>query len=199
MPRRHLNLTILADGKVLATGGTQGPGFDDSCSHNAILAAELWDPDGNNGVGAWTTMAAMTNRRQYHSVAVLLIDGRVLVGGNTGSDPTSPDCKSNNPVYQQEIFTPPYLFNSNGTPATRPNITYAPDTVSYGTQFQVGTPSAVSIEKVTMVRLSSVTHSVNMNQRFNKLTFSRVGFGLRVNAPANGNMAPPGHYMLFLD
>ena len=192
--RRHLNLTILADGKVLATGGTMGPGFDDSCSPNAVHAAELWNP----ATGAWTTLASMANRRQYHSMAVLLIDGRVLVGGNTGSPPTSEDCKSNDPVYQQEIFTPPYLFNPDGTPATRPTISYAPDTVSYASQFMVNAPNAISIAKVTMVRLSSVTHSVNMNQRINHLTFSRVGMGLRVNTPANGNVAPPGHYMLFL-
>ena len=194
--RRHLNLTILADGKVLATGGTQGPGFDDSCLYNTVFAAELWDP--RTGNGTWTTMASMKHRRQYHSTAVLLIDGRVLVGGNTGSDPTSEDCKANDPVFEQEIFTPPYLFNPDGTLATRPIITSAPDSVGYGTQFLVGTPSAINIAKVTMVRLSSVTHSVNMNQRINHLPFTRVAAGLRVNAPANGNEAPPGHYMLFI-
>ncbi len=192
--RRHLNLTILADGKILATGGTQGAGFDDSCSNNAIHAAEMWNP----ATGAWTTLASMTYRRQYHSMALLLIDGRVLVGGNTGSPATSEECKPNEASFQQEIFTPPYLFNSDGTPATRPNITFAPDTVTYGNQFLVGSPSAFNIEKVTMVRLSSVTHSVNMNQRINHLTFSHVGQQLRVNAPANGNVCPPGHYMLFI-
>jgi galactose oxidase len=195
-PRRHLNLTILADGRVLATGGTSGPGFDDSCMANAVKAAELWTPWIGNGT--WSTMASATYRRQYHSLAVLLIDGRVLVGGNTGSGPTSKSCAANDPVYQQEIFTPPYLFNSDGSPATRPTISYAPDTVSYDSQFLVTMPNAVSIEKVTLVRLSSVTHSVNMNQRFNQLTFSRIGSGLRVNTPANGNVCPPGHYMLFV-
>ena len=193
--RRHLNLTILADGKVLATGGTQGPGFDDNCIENTIFAAELWDPLAGNGT--WTTMASMKHRRQYHSTAVLLIDGRVLVGGNTGSN-QNPDCKPNNPVYEQEIFTPPYLFNPNGTLATRPVITSAPDSVGYGTSFLVGSPSLENIAKVTMVRLSSVTHSVNMNQRINHLEFTRVGAGLRVVAPASGNEAPPGHYMLFI-
>lgn len=194
--RRHLNLTILADGKVLATGGTKGPGFDDSCIHNTIFAAELWDP--SSGIGNWTTLASMSHRRQYHSTAVLLIDGRVLVGGNTGSPPTSEDCKANDPVFQQEIFTPPYLFNPDGTLATRPLITSAPDSFGYGTQFLVGSPSAANIAKVTMVRLSSVTHSVNMNQRINHLPFTRVSAGLRVIAPADGNEAPPGHYMLFI-
>lgn len=193
-PRRHLNLTILADGKVLATGGTMGAGFDDSCIQNAVFPAELWNPTN----GTWTTLASMAYRRQYHSIAMLLVDGRVLVGGNTGSEATSPKCGPNLASFQQEIFTPPYLFNSDGTPATRPTISYAPDIVNYDSQFIVTAPNAVSISKVTMVRLSSVTHSVNMNQRINHLTFRRVGYNLRVDAPASGNVCPPGHYMLFL-
>jgi len=194
--RRHLDLTILADGKVLATGGTQGDGFNNPCPKNIIYEAELWDPDSGTN-GTWSPLASMTRRRAYHSFAVLLIDGRVLVGGNTGADATKL-CPANNPEYQQEIFTPPYLFNSDGTPATRPTISYAPDVVNYNSQFLLLAPNAVSIDKVNMVRLSSTTHSINFNQRINKLTFSRVGYGLRVNTPAHANLAPPGHYMLFV-
>lgn len=194
--RRHLDLTILADGKVLATGGTSGSGFNNPCPENLIYEAELWDPDSGHN-GTWTPLASMTHRRAYHSFAVLLIDGRVLVGGNTGAAATK-QCVANNQELQQEIFTPPYLFNSDGTLATRPTISYAPDTVSYGSQFLVLAPGVSTIDRVTMVRLSSVTHSLNSTQRINKLTFSRVGSGLRVNAPANANLAPPGHYMLFL-
>ena len=191
--RRHHNLTILANGQVLATGGTQGEGFNNTCAKNAIYAAELYDPDKRT----WTIMASMSIRRHYHSVAVLLIDGRVLVGGTT-FEGASPGCDPIPIQLQQEIYSPRYLFNPDGSPATRPNITSAPTTVSYGSQFLVGTPSAVSIDRVTMVRLSSVTHSVNMNQRFNELTFSRVGFGLRVNTPSDPNVCPPGHYMVFI-
>jgi hypothetical protein len=192
--RRHLNLTILADGKVLATGGTQGSGFNDTCLYNAIFPAELWNP----ATGTWTTLASATKRRQYHSTAVLLPDARVLVGGSTNAASTSPDCKSMDVEYQTEIFTPPYLFNADGSWAARPALSYAPDTITYGNQFQVNGPNSISVAKVTMVRLSSVTHSINMNQRINQLTFSRVGGGLRVNAPASSSVCPPGHYMLFL-
>ncbi|MCA1579195.1 MAG: DUF1929 domain-containing protein [Acidobacteria bacterium] len=191
--RRHHNLTILANGQVLATGGTDGEGFNNTCAKNVVYPAELWDPD----KGTWTTMASMSIRRLYHSVAVLLIDGRVLVGGTTFESAT-PGCDPTLTQTQQEIFSPRYLFNPDGTPASRPRITSAPATISYGPQFFVGTPSSFSIAKVTMVRLSSVTHSVNMNQRFNQLTFSRVGSGLRVNSPTDPNVCPPGHYMLFI-
>lgn len=195
--RRHHNLTILANGQVLATGGTEGEGFNNTCAKHVVYPAELWDKGTTPGTDTWTTMASMSIRRGYHSVAVLLKDGRVLVGGTTFESAT-PGCDVAPPQLQQEIFSPPYLFNPDGSPATRPNITYAPETISYGSQFLVNSPSAVNINRVTMVRLSSVTHSVNMNQRFNELTFSHVGFGLRVNAPASGNVCPPGHYMLFI-
>ena len=136
----------------------------------------------------------MSIRRQYHSVAVLLLDGRVLVGGTTAEFGfITPGCTGLPAQLQQEIYSPPYLFNPDGSAATRPNITSIPQTVSYGSQFLVGTPSGgFNIRRVTIVRLSSVTHSVNMNQRFNELTFSRVGFGLRVNAPANPNAVAAG-------
>lgn len=202
--RRHHNLTILANGQVLATGGTKGEGFNNTCPEHAVYTAELWDKGSPPKVpDSWSPMANMSIRRQYHSVAVLLIDGRVLAGGTTFEPPLAVvppqvPCTAVPAQLQQEIFSPPYLFNPDGSPATRPNITYAPETISYGSEFLVGTPSGISINRVTLVRLSSVTHSVNMNQRFNELTFSHVGFGLRVDAPSNPNTAPPGHYMLFI-
>ncbi len=192
--RRHLNLTILADGKVLATGGTSGSGFNNTCLNQAVFAAELWNP----ATGLWTTMASGAKRRQYHSIAVLLLDGRVLVAGHTGEPTASPNCAPMADEPQAEIFTPPYLFNSDGSFATRPTISWAPESVTYGQVFPVTAPSSSSINKITIVRLSSVTHGFNMNQRFNQLAFTRVGGGLRVIAPASGNLAPPGHYMMFL-
>jgi hypothetical protein len=198
--RRHHQLTILANGQVLATGGTQGEGFNNTCLKQVVFDAELWDKGTLPGTDTWTRMAPASIRRQYHSVAVLLPDARVLVGGTTAEFGfITPGCSGLPAQLQQEIYSPPYLFNPDGSVATRPNITSIPQTISYGTQFLLGTPSGgFSIRRVTMVRLSSVTHGVNMNQRFNELTFSRVGFGLRVNAPSDPNVCPPGHYMVFI-
>ena len=192
--RRHHNLTILADGRVLASGGTKGPGFNNTCLANAVFEAESWNP----GTGIWSPMAPLLKRRQYHSVAVLLIDGRVLVGGTTFQPESHKDCGDVNDELQQEIFTPPYLFNSEGSLAMRPTINSVPETISYGTNFLVSVSHVMIYSRVTLVRLSSVTHSTNMNQRFNNLTFGKVVAGLNVSAPANPNIAPPGHYMLFV-
>jgi len=63
----------------------------------------------------------------------------------------------------------------------------------------VQTPDTASIAKVTFIRLSSVTHSFNQQQRLNTLTFSASGStSLSVTAPASANLAPPGYYLLFI-
>jgi hypothetical protein len=172
--RRHLSATLLPDGKVLVTGGTSGSGFNNTST--PVYAAEMWDP----GTESWTTMASAQAPRLYHSAALLLPDGRVLTTGGDG-------------ITQVELYSPPYLFAG-----ARPTITSAPATVSLGQSFFVETPEAASIARVTWIRLPSVTHSFDMNQRINSLSFSQAPGGLNVVAPSDANLAPPGHYMLFL-
>ncbi|HSS05201.1 MAG TPA: galactose oxidase-like domain-containing protein [Solirubrobacterales bacterium] len=179
-PRSFLNLTNLPDGSVLASGGgTDKSGFVDA---NAVLPAEDWNPS----TGAWTTYAAMTTPRLYHSVAVLLPDGRVYVAGG-GGDPGVSDQRS------AQIFSPPYLFKG-----ARPTISSAPATVKYGSTAFVGTPDAASISRVSLIRTGSVTHAFDQNARATALTFSQTVGGLNVDLPANRNDVPPGYYMLFL-
>jgi hypothetical protein len=64
--------------------------------------------------------------------------------------------------------------------------------------FDVETPAPAEISQVTWIRLPSVTHSFDQNQRINFLTFRRGANKVTVTAPPNGNVCPPGHYMLFL-
>lgn len=180
--RRQMNATLLADGTVLATGGTSSPGFDEPSG--AVFAAEIYNPD----TETWSTMASMQVRRLYHSTALLLPDGRVLSAG--GGFPPGPG-EVNQPNY--EIFSPPYLFKG-----PRPTITAAPSEVSLNTNFFITTPDAASISKVTMIRLGSVTHAFNQNQRMTELIFRQGSGGLHVQFPGGANLTPSGHYMLFL-
>lgn len=176
--RQQMNATLLPDGKVLVTGGTNSTTISDVT--NAALAAEMWNPV----TETWTTMASMQQARVYHSTALLLPDGRVLMAG------------SGRPGVERrtaEIYSPPYLFKG-----ARPTITSAPTSVGYNQTFSINTPNALGITNVTLIRLSSVTHSRNMNQRINRLSFTRSVGRLNVTTPANGNLCPPGHYMLFI-
>jgi hypothetical protein len=188
--RRQTNATLLADGTVLVTGGTNAGGFNTAPTTSAVLAAELWNPA---NPGQWRQLASMSHHRLYHSTAILLHDGRVLSAGS--GEPAASGLSDD---FTAEIFSPPYLFNADGTPATRPVISSFPTTLVYGATFTIGTASAASITKVTMIRLSSVTHSFNQNQRGNMLSFTVGSGALSVTAPLNGKLAPPGHYLLFI-
>jgi hypothetical protein len=190
--RRQNNLTVLADGTVLATGGnSSGAPLVDM--NAGVYAAELWNP----ATGQWSTLASMQVTRQYHSTALLLPDGRVLSagGGICGT------CDSVGYLNKNaEIFSPPYLFakDGSGSLAPRPTITAVPGTVTDGSQFTVSTPDAASITKVALVKLGAVTHSNNMDQRYVPLSFTAASGTLTVTAPTSVNIAPPGDYMLFI-
>jgi hypothetical protein len=179
-PRRHLNLTLLPTGEVLATGGVGGTTFNDPTK--PVYPAEIWNP----GTGQWTTLSSNTIIRDYHGTALLMPDGRVLVAG--GSESKGLPSQKN-----AEIFSPPYLFRG-----PRPTIGSAPATLGYGQSFRIETADAGSIAKVTMIRLAAVTHAFDQNARLLRLAFTADSTGLTVTAPSSGNIAPPGHYMVFI-
>jgi hypothetical protein len=179
--RRQINATILPTGAVLVTGGTSACGFEDPSG--AVYPAELWDP----ATEQWSVMASAGVPRMYHSIAVLLPDGRVLTGGG-------------NYVTSAEVFTPPYLFASDGSPANRPSYSLAATLVSYGQSVTLQTADAPTIEKVVLIRLSAATHASNQSQQLNTIAFTPApdGQSLVVTMPASGKLAPPGPYMLFI-
>jgi fibronectin type 3 domain-containing protein len=180
--RSFLNLTPLPDGTVLATGGETTK--DGSNLNNGVLPAEDWNP----ATGAWTTWSSMAVPRLYHSIAMLMPDGRVFVAG-TGNDTVAfvPD------EYNAQIFSPPYLFKG-----PRPTITNSPSVVQYGSNFQISTSDAASITSVSLIRPAAVTHSFDQSAQRVSLPFTVSNGTLNVQAPASGASAPPGNYMLFI-
>lgn len=177
--RRYATATTLPDGTVLATGGGEN-----QIGPEGVLAAELWSPE----TGIWTPLASMTTPRLYHSIALLLPDGRVMVGGG-GRKPFGTAINYPN----LEFFSPPYLFNGR-----RPTITSAPARVAYGETFVVRTPDAAGIAGANIVRPGALTHAVNASQVFYPARFTKGSGIVQVTAPPNANHAPPGFYMLFL-
>ena len=181
-PRMEMNATILPSGKVLAIGGST----NDEDPTTASLNADLYDPVlktfSSAGVNAYAHL--------YHSTSLLLPDATVwFAGGNPEQGTYEP---------HMEIYQPAYLFNSNGTLATRPTITSAPASIAYGVPFTVQTPNASSISSVVLMRNGAVTHAFNMDQRMVGLSFTAGSGSLTVTAPSSGDIAPPGYYMLFL-
>ncbi len=181
--RIEMNATILPNGKVLATGGST----KDEDATTKSLNADLYDPVSNTFSSAGQNVYA----RLYHSNALLLPDATVLLlGGNPARG-----------TYEQhmEIYSPAYLFNSDGTAAVRPAITSVSNSeIAYGGAFDIQTPNAATITSVVLVRPGAPTHAFDMDQRLVELTFTTGAGVLTATAPPNGNIAPPGYYMMFV-
>jgi hypothetical protein len=170
-------MVILADGEVMAVGGTRSADdLGDGVTTGAVYEAEIWNP----ATEQWTVVPRMTNDRMYHSSALLLPDGRVLTAGG-----------ENFGRMNAQIYSPPYLFKG-----TRPTIVSQPGAAAYGTGFSVVVGGGASISKVALIRPAAVTHAFDHDQRYVPLSFSQVGSTITATAPPNANYAPPGYYML---
>ncbi len=171
--RMEHNAVIMPDGNVLVLGGQSNSGPVEE----AVLIPEVYDPDS----GTWDELAPHQTPRMYHSSAILLPDGRVLLAG-ADNQPSG------------EVFSPPYLYRG-----PRPIIDSAPAVITYGTSFAMEFTSAATVNTVALIRMSSVTHSVNMGQRYVLLAeLNSAGRSESVPTPMSANVAPPGYYMLFV-
>ncbi|WP_027882868.1 PA14 domain-containing protein [Meiothermus rufus] len=209
--RTHLNATLMPDGRIFVNGGNED-GINYS-NETAVYESEIWSPKTEK----FKPAAEAQCPRTYHSTALLLTDGTILTmgGGATGGDdpPGAPECDKSKRNAQKvnqlnaEIYYPPYLFNADGTPATRPQIQALNvpqvggyQTMAYGQTYtlQTDVPSSV-VKRVTMVALGAVTHAFNMGQRFIELNFTPTGQNeLSFTSPQSPNLATPGFYQLYV-
>jgi len=188
LPRTHVNAVLLPDRTVLVTGG----GLARESRLTPTLAAEIYDPANNT----WTLVASSKIPRLYHSVSLLLPDGRVVsTCGNPaqgthvewGKDPLNEEMRI-------DIYSPPYLFKG-----PRPVIAAAATEWSYGQTVDISSPQAGSIRWAHLIRYGVTTHSFNTGQRLVDLPItSQAGGTVRVTLTGEPNIAPPGWYMLFL-
>lgn len=183
--RTYHNSVVLPNGQVVIIGGqTFGKNFSDD---NSVLRPELFDP----ATETFTLLPPIAVGRNYHSVALLLPDARVM---SAGGGLCGEGCPANHPDLQ--ILTPHYLLNDDGSPATRPVIVSAPAAATHGTAIAVTTDSAIG--SFALVRLSSNTHSVNNDQRRVPLPFSETDVNrYELSIPSNPGIVVPGYYMLF--
>jgi len=180
-PRRWVSATVGPLGNVYATGGSEV----ENQMTNVAYFTEIWNPQ----TATWYRINQPAQKaRLYHSAALLLPDASILVSG--GGAP-GPQVNTN-----AEIYYPPYLFDENGAFAARPSIVSAPNTANAGDNLAVQVDGNIS--RVTLVKTGSVTHSVNMDQRFIELAFSSSGNMLQVDLPISGGIMPPGYYQMFV-
>jgi large repetitive protein len=181
--RKYNNAIVLPNGEVLMVGGnTSGIEFSDE---GTILAPEIWNPQ----TETWRRLAEMDVPRNYHSVALLMPDGRVWAGGGGLCG-----CAGDHPDHQ--IFTPPYLYTPEGTLAARPAINAAPAASSVGRSITVDASGGVAY--FSLIKMSGLTHNLNSDLRYLRPAFTAAGgTQFNVTLPGNVNVLTPGYWMLF--
>jgi hypothetical protein len=180
--RNWSNMAVMADGKVLITGGSVGVNTNDGVNKSAVI----WDPATN----ALTTDTSEVNPRLYHSTSLLLADGSILSLGGGAPGPAN--------YLDGQVYKPSYLFDANGNPATRPVIVDAPDMVKPGQSFTITVDNADAISSLKFIRNGAVTHSLNMDSRSVDVTFEKVNATtLKVSLPDNAALVTAGNWMLF--
>ena len=176
--------TVLADGKVLATGGSCGLERARSTSTTAPRSGTRRPAPGPSAPAA--TARACTTRLRCCC-------------------PT-PACWSAAAARPARRTTPTSRSTIRRTCTTRPApsrrapaIAIAPSVLDIGQTFAVDFVSAQTHRpRGAWSRRGSVTHSCNMEQRFVELTFTASGNRLTVQAPTRAADAPPGFYLLFV-
>jgi galactose oxidase len=191
--RAFANVVVLPDGKILVTGG-QGyaQGFTD---REPVFNPELFDP----ATKTFTELAPEAIPRNYHSVSILLADGTVFSGGGglcyeDGSG-VSQHCHDTVDHPNGQIFTPPYLT----TGAPRPVISNLPSSsVVPGGELRVTIEGSAEGVTFSLIRIGSVTHNINSDQRRVPLVPESVnGAEAVLRLPGDYGIVLPGAWYLF--
>ncbi|CAI0412893.1 unnamed protein product [Linum tenue] len=205
------DMLLLPTGDVIVINGAGRGTAGWENGREPVTAPVIYRPSAPQ-IWRFSVMAASPTARMYHSSAILLGDGRILVGGS------NPHVFYNftGVLYPTELkldaFSPPYL--SPAYDPVRPRIVgvraaAAPAAVrGYGEEIRVSfcvtrylTRSAVSVR---IVAPSFTTHSFAMNQRMVVLRIVDVKqkasdmYTVTVVGPSTAEIAPPGYYMMFV-
>ncbi|MES1952572.1 kelch domain protein [Salinisphaera sp. S4-8] len=197
-PRWYSYSVVMPDDSVMIFSGGDRDGVVVPGAEGAIREAERFDPQ----TETWRVMTRAHRKRTYHNTALLMPDGRVLVGGHSPINTAYAsninldsiglaNYESRDPSF--EIYTPPYAMRSD-----RPVIENAPtDLETNGDTFTM-TVSNPAVDQVMLIRRTATTHLVDGDQRAVELPIvSRSGNTLTVQMTANPAVLPAGQYMLF--
>lgn len=199
--------TLLPDGTVLwVNGGNTGAqGF--GLARDPTLEALVYDPAKPLGQ-RWTTGGSSTVARLYHSVALLLLDGTLMITGSNPVEQPILEASTANPYvtdFRVEIYTPPYLQGDNANKRPTDVVLSSTSLIANSETFKVSftVPEGAAAAKVSLYHGGFVTHSLHMSHRMAFLDTTGWAEGstsqtLTVTMPPDGNVAPPGPYVIYV-
>lgn len=187
--RLMADAVLLPDGTVAIIGGA-GAGEADDASP-PIMWIESFDP----ATETFTPRTGITVPRLYHSTALLLPNGSVMMAGSTGARWSQSISGGSANEFRIEVYHPPYQFRG-----PRPVLRLPTTALRYGRPLDIEIPTGPRrINKVALIRHGSTTHTNNMDQRYVGLKITgTTDTHVAVNLPADGVLAPPGPYLLFV-
>lgn len=207
MDRVMGDMVYLPNADLLIINGAGAGTADLELGRDPVLNPVIYHPDGSPG-SRFEIQNPTQIPRMYHSCAVLLRDGRVLVSGSNPHDQNNFTTNLYPTELRLEAFSPSYLDPINSeirpviiSPNSHTIIHYGE---SYEIQFRIDTLINNDGIKITMIRPPFNTHFLSMSQRLLVLTNTKpknVGldnFQVEAIAPGFSNIAPPGFYMLFV-
>lgn len=183
--RHNSNTVILVDGTLLTVGGnTQSSNYG-----GTLFSAELYNKPASDTTGAWNEVAPNTIPAAYHSSALLLPNGTVMLSQDDKN--RTVEAAANHKV---QIYSPPYLFKG-----ARPTMS-APNTATRGQTIAITGNAATgrTITRAVLVAPGSTTHGNDMHQRYINLPVTVSGTSVAAQVPASASLVPPGYYMLFI-
>lgn len=188
-------ITALPDGTYLILNGAQQGRAGFGLANNPNLNAVLYDPS-KPLHHRMSIMANTTIARLYHSEAILMQDGRILVSGSDPQENTNTSTPKYPEEYRVEVFLPPYLLR----PAPRPSYTLKTKDVAYAAIIPLTLTSFTTLSNIniSLTGAEASTHGNSMGQRTIFPQFSCQGKECTVLAPPNGRVCPPGWFQLWV-
>lgn len=197
--------TLLADGTIIWLNGANHGAQGFAIAGDPTQQVLIYDPSQPLGK-RWTTGPTSPIPRLYHSIALLLLDGTLLI---TGSNPVEQPIltpSEKNPYitdFRIEIYTPPYLQDNPERPS---DVRLSSKTLkANGEKFTIDftAPLGSKDVKVSLYYGGFVTHSLHMGHRMVWLDGKGFKAGERaqridVAMPPNGNIVPPGPYVVYV-